>query len=33
MTYNLYMVQKLLKEQGIIEVIVNILKSIHLDVI
>jgi hypothetical protein len=33
MNYNQNMVQKLLKEQGIIEVLVNLLKSINLDII
>ena len=33
MTYNHYMVQKLLKEQGVIELLVDILKSINLDIV
>ncbi len=33
MTYNHNMVQKLLKEQGVIEILVNLLKAINLDVI
>ncbi len=33
MTYNHNMVQKLLKEQGVIEILVNLLKVINLDVI
>jgi len=33
MTYNHYGIQKLLKEQSVIELLVSILKSINLDVI
>lgn len=33
MTYNHYGIQKLLKQQGVIELLVSILKSINLDVI
>lgn len=33
MTYNHNGIQKLLKEQGVVEILVSILKSINLDVI